>query len=342
MKIQENVLLKDLTTFQVGGPARYFAVAKNEADLRELITFAKSRKLPIFILGGGSNLLISDHGSPGLVIKNEIKGTKFIDLPVPEGHNGGKVTLEIGAGEIWDDVVGLSVIRNLSGLENLSGIPGTAGGAAVQNAGAYGVEFSDNLISVEGLNLSNGKKFILKKADCQYGYRDSFFKKSKKLVITAVTLELDKESKFVLAYAGLKSKLEKDGVITLEKIRKAVLEIRGEKLPDWHKIGTAGSFFKNPIISNAKYNELKNAYPEIPGFPDGADKIKVPLAWILDKVCNLKGFKEGNVGLYEKQPIVLVNFGKATEKEITDFSKKIKNIVKEKIGIEIEEEAEKI
>jgi len=342
MKIQENVLLKDFTTFQIGGPARYFAIAKDKTDLRELITFAKSRKLPVFVLGGGSNLLISDHGFAGLIIKNEMKGIKFSDLPVLAGHNSGKVILEIGAGEIWDDVVALSVIRNLSGLENLSGIPGTVGGAAVQNAGAYGVEFSNHLISVEGLNLSNGKEFVLKKADCQYGYRDSFFKKNKKFVITAVTLELDKGSNFVLTYAGLKSKLEKEGAITLEKVRKAVLEIRGEKLPDWHKIGTAGSFFKNPVITVAQYNKLKDKYPQIPGFPDGTGTIKVPLAWILDNICGLKSFKEGNVGLYEKQPIVLVNFGEATEKEITDFSKKIKNIVKEKMGIEIEEEVEKI
>jgi UDP-N-acetylmuramate dehydrogenase len=336
MKIQENILLKDFTTFKIGGPARYFVIAKNEADLHEALTFAKGRKLPIFILGGGSNLLISDHGFSGLIIKNEIKGSKFSDI------DNNKVILEVGAGETWDEVVALSVIRNLSGLENLSGIPGTVGGAAVQNAGAYGSEFSSCLISVEGLNLSNGKKFILKKTDCQYGYRDSFFKKNKKFIITAVTLELDKKSTFNLEYAGLKNKLSNIKDLTLEKIRQAVLEIRVEKLPDWHKLGTAGSFFKNPIITLAKYQELKDKYPEAPGFPETKEKIKVPLAWILDNICNLKGYKEGNVGLYEKQPIVLVNFGNATEKEILNFSKKIKDSINEKTGISVEEEVEKI
>jgi UDP-N-acetylmuramate dehydrogenase len=336
LKIQENILLKKFTTFQVGGRAVFFTVVKDESDLREAFSFAKSRKLPIFILGGGSNVLISDKGFLGLVIKNEIKGSKFSDI------DNNKVILEVGAGETWDDVVTLSVIRNLYGLENLSGIPGTVGGAAVQNAGAYGVEFSDHLVSVEGLNLTNGKKFILKKTDCQYGYRDSFFKKNKKFIITAVTLELDKKPVFNLGYVGLKNKLEKEQEITPEKIRKVVLEIRADKLPDWHKIGTAGSFFKNPIISEIKFKELEREFPEIPNFLEPQKGIKLPLAWILDKICGLRGFKEGNVGLYEKQPIILVNLGKATEKEVFDFGIKIKKIVKEKTGIEIEMEVEKI
>jgi UDP-N-acetylmuramate dehydrogenase len=336
METKKNLLLKDFTTFQIGGPAKYFVVVKSIDDLREVFSFVKTRKLSLFVLGVGSNLLISDNGFSGIVIKNEIKGFKFVD------KDDNKVHLEIGAGEIWDEIVALSVSMNLSGLENLSGIPGTVGGAAVQNAGAYGVEFKDCFVSATGLNSINGKEFIFKKSDCQYGYRSSIFKKNKKYIITSVILELNKKPILNIEYAGLKNKLINEENITPLKIREAVLQIRGEKLPDWHKTGTAGSFFKNPVISSKKYEELKAQFPLIPGFLEEKDMVKVPLAWILDNICGLKGYKDGNVGLYDKQPIVLVNFNKATASEIINLSNKIKKIVKEKTGIEIEEEVEKI
>ncbi|OHA46008.1 MAG: UDP-N-acetylenolpyruvoylglucosamine reductase [Candidatus Taylorbacteria bacterium RIFOXYD2_FULL_36_9] len=342
MNIQENISLKYFTTFQIGGRARYFLIAKNEDDLREAFSFVKSRKLPLFVLGGGSNVLFSDQDFSGLIIKNEIKGIKFIDLPVQAGQGMDKVILEIGAGEIWDDIVALSVIRNLFGLENLSGIPGTVGGAVVQNAGAYGGELKDCLVSVAGFNSVNGKKFNFEKADCDYGYRSSFFKKNKKFIITSVTLILSKKLGANFDYASLKEQLTEEEKITPQKIREIVLKVRGEKLPDWHKIGTAGSFFKNPVISKYDYSKLVEKFPDLPGFSEPKDKIKIPLAWILDKICQLKGFKEGRVGLYEKQPLVVVNLGGATEKEISDFTEKIKNIVVKKTSIKIECEVEKI
>lgn len=342
LKIQENILLKNFTTFQIGGKAQYFLVIKGEDDLREAFSFIKTRKLPLLVLGGGSNLLISDHGFSGLVIKNEIKGTKFIDLPKAIGQIKDKVILEIGAGEVLDEVITLSVIRKLFGLENLSGIPGTVGGAVVQNAGAYGAEIKDHLLSVSGFNSTNGKKFVFENSDCQFGYRTSFFKKNKKFIITSVILELNKQAIYNIDYASLKERLIAEKEITSEKIRNAVLQIRSDKLPDWHKLGTAGSFFKNPVIIKNKYDELKLKYPEIPGFPEGDNKVKLPLAWILDKLCQLKGYLEGAVGLYEKQPLILVNFGGAKSVEVINFVEKIKKIVKEKTGIEIEEEVEKI
>jgi len=336
MKIKENILLKDFTTLRIGGEAKFFAVAKSEDDLRELFAFAKGRKLPIIVLGGGSNLLVSDHAFCGLVIKNELKGIKFTD------QVDNKVILEVGAGEVLDDVIVLAILRKLSGLENLSGIPGTIGGAAVQNAGAYGAELSDCIISVEGLRLENGKKFVFKKSDCQYGYRESFFKKNKKYVITNLTLELNKNLVFKLDYAGLKNLLMGKKKNDVDEVRQAVLQIRGEKLPDWHKVGTAGSFFKNPIISTDKFNELKENYPELPGFIESKDKIKISLAWVLDHICQLKGYRVQDVGLYDKQPIVLVNYGKTTAMEVINFADQIKNNVNKKIGIQIEEEVEKI
>lgn len=336
LKIQENILLKDFTTLKVGGQSRYFMVVKTEGDLKQALTFAKSRKLPIFVLGGGSNILVSDHGFIGLVIKNEIKGIKFID------QSDDKVILEVGAGEILDEVISLSVIRNLCGLENLSGIPGTVGGGAVQNAGAYGVEIKDTILSVTGLNATNGKEFSFNNLDCHYGYRNSIFKNNKKFIITAARFVLNKKILFNIEYAGLKNMLEGIEKVKALNVREAVLKIREEKLPDWHKIGTAGSFFMNPVITEGKYKELKTKFSEMPGYSEEDGKIKVSLAWILDNICNLKGFKEGKVELYNKQPLILINNGGATEKEIYNFSEKIKKIVKEKTGIEIISEVEKI
>jgi UDP-N-acetylmuramate dehydrogenase len=334
LEIKENIELSKFTTFRIGGQAKYFVIIKSEEDLREALAFAKTRKLPVFVLGGGSNLLVSDSGFAGLVVKNEIRGIKFVD------KDQDRVMLEVGAGEVWDEVVALAVTRNLSGLENLSGIPGTVGGAAVQNAGAYGSELKDCAVTVEGLNLVNGKIFKLERDECEYSYRSSIFKKNKKLVITRVKLELSKKPNLNIEYASLKSRLDDAGEITLQKIRDTVLQIRSEKLPDWHKVGTAGSFFKNPIIFQSKYESLKKDFPDMPSFPESKGQVKVPLAWILDHVCSLKGYKTENVGQYEKQPIVLVNFGNAKAKDVLDFSAYVKKIVKEKIGIDIDEEVE--
>lgn len=334
IQVTENVLLKDFTTFKIGGPARYFVTVKNEEELHEAILFAKSRKLLIFVLGGGSNTLVSDHGFSGLVIKNEIRGVKFND----KGNE--QVTIEIGAGEVFDDVVALTTMKNLSGLENLSGIPGTVGGGAVQNVGAYGVELKDTLLSVNGLNSINGKVFTFNNFDCQYGYRKSVFKKSKKYIITTITLKLNKNSIPNINYAGLKEKLGVNEKITPVMVRNSILEIRTGKLPDWHKIGTAGSYFKNPIISEKKYLELALKYPTLPKFPAKSAFVKVPLAWVLDNICNLKGYAVGNVGLYKNQPLALVNNGGATAHAILALSDFVKKTVYEKTGIKIEEEVE--
>ena len=336
LKMQENVILKDFTTMRVGGVARYFLTTKSLADLREAFSFVKTRKLPLLVLGGGSNTLISDHSFSGLVIKNEIKGIKFVD------KNQDEVILEVGAGENLDEVIALSVIRKLSGLENLSGIPGTIGGAVVQNAGAYGAEIKDSVIAVSGLNSANGKEFVLKNSDCQFTYRNSFLKNNKKYIITSVSFVLSKKAVTNIAYAGLKEALSVEKELTVEKVRKAVLKIRGEKLPDWHKVGTAGSYFKNPVITQAVFAKIKSEFPLVPNFPEPNNKVKVPLAWILDNICHLKGFQEGKVGLYEKQPLILINLGGATFTEIINFADKIKKIVKEKTNIEIEEEVEKV
>jgi UDP-N-acetylmuramate dehydrogenase len=329
INIQKNISLKDFTTFNIGGEAKYFCIVKSLVELKEAINFSKEKNLPIFVLGGGSNVLVSDGGYSGLVIKNEILGKKIED---------GR--LVVCSGEFLDDIVKYSIEANLFGLENLSGIPGTIGGATVQNAGAYGLEIKDYLYSVTGMDASSGESFIYYNNDCYFSYRTSIFKENKNLIITEIQFKLNQEFVPQLEYAGLKKFLISNEFPSPNEVRETVLKIREEKLPDWRKLANAGSFFKNPTISQEKFNELKNNFSQIPGFPEPGDKMKIPLAWILDNICGLKNYREGNVGLYEKQPLILVNYGKATEKEISIFAEKIKNIVKEKTGIEIEEEVE--
>lgn len=336
-RILKGVNLNEYTTFKIGGPADYFFAAKNAEDVRSAIAWAKSRHLPIFVLGGGSNLLVSDKGFRGLVIKNEIRGMKFEEGGSNEA--GDKVRFEIGAGEVWDEIVSFSVARKYCGLENLSGIPGTVGGATVQNAGAYGAELKDYVISVSGINLETGSDFNFTRTECQYAYRDSIFKNNKKLIITQVTLRLSKKFMPDLSYAGLKEKFA-EGEVTPQALRDMVLQTRAEKLPDWKVIGTAGSFFKNLIITKAKYDELVSKYPELPSFTAGEGFVKIPLGFVLDKICGLKGYKLGPVGLYEKQALVIVNLGDALARDVKNIVAQIKKNIFEKIGVNVEEEVE--
>jgi len=342
MLIDQNIKLSHFTTFKIGGTTDYFCAVKNEEELKEAVFFAKQKKLPIFILGGGSNLLVSDSGFRGLVIKIEIGG-----IEQKEFENG-KVEILAGAGENWDNFVKISADKGFFGLENLSGIPGTVGGAAIQNAGAYGAETGKTISSVEVFDTEKMVARKLSKTDCKFGYRDSFFKtaEGKKMIILHVSFILEKSGKADTEYKDIKKYIEEKKIdektLTPKLLRKIVLEIRAEKLPNPEKLGTAGSFFKNPIVACQKYNELIKNFPDMPSYKIDDNYVKVPLAWILEKVCGLKGFKNGNVGLYEKQPIVVVNFGKATAKEVESLASIVAKIVKEKTGIEVEREVEKI
>lgn len=336
MTIDENVSLKHLTTFNIGGLARYFCIAKSLDDLKEAAVFAKNKNLPIFILGGGSNVLVSDGGFAGLVIKIALRGVWF---------NDGKtyIKAKVAAGENWDNFVDEVVKKGLWGVENLSGIPGTVGGAPVQNIGAYGADVSKVIESVEIFDLNTMEVRTISNEQCRFGYRDSLFKHKdgKSYIIISVEFKLSKEDKPNIQYKDL----EKYFGLTkpnLQSVRKAVLKIRSEKFPPLNKFGTAGSFFKNPIIDEHAFADVKKSFPDIPTFPTGRGLIKLPLAWILDKACNFKGRKMGNVGLYEKQPLVLVNFGEATAHEVSVFTDKIITDVKKRTGVEIEREVQMI
>ncbi|HEY4495810.1 MAG TPA: UDP-N-acetylmuramate dehydrogenase [Candidatus Paceibacterota bacterium] len=341
MKILENISLKELTTFKTGGRARFFCVAKNILEIVTAIDFARLRKQPLFVLGGGSNILVSSAGFSGLVLKIDILGVEFIE------KTGAKVEVIAGTGENWDNLVNLTVAKNLHGLENLSLIPGSVGSAPVQNIGAYGAEISSVISFVEVFDQKTLKLKILKNKDCRFSYRDSVFKTKagKKFIITRVGFLLKKANKkimFKTAYPDLQEWLKKEKIShpTVSEIRRAIVSIRTNKLPDLNQFGTAGSFFKNPIIDNIQFQKLKVKFPDLPGVSVNKNKVKIFLAWVLDKICDLKGFSIGKVGLHEKQPLVIVNYGGATAEEIKSFAKKIADIVKEEIGLEIEREVE--
>ena len=358
MRIFKNYPLKSLNTFRTGGCARFFCIIKNLGDLKKAIFFSKKNKIKFFILGGGSNILISDTGFSGLVIKSEILGKDIFKENI----------ICFGAGEKWNESVSFSIKNNLFGLENLSYIPGTVGGATVQNIGAYGVEIKDFISKVKVYDSENGKIFEMENKDCNFSYRSSIFKIKKNLVILKVYFSLSKKFKPNLSYSGIIEKMKETKIvkvlrqkvserlksgqrhseafclrtvspkITAMDVRNAVISIRKSKLPEVSELGSAGSFFKNPIINKKEYAKLKKKFPGIPGFPEPKGKIKISLAWVLDKICNLKNYKIKNVGLYKNQPLVLVNFGGATTTEIINLSDQVKKNIKEKIKIKVEEE----
>ncbi len=340
MTITENISLKEFTTFRIGGPAKFFCAVKNIEELKAAVSFAKEKKLAIFVLGGGSNIVISDNGFAGLVIKIEISGIeeKIIDSNTTE--------IISGAGEVWDELVAYAVNKNLHGIENLSLIPGSVGAAPVQNIGAYGMEAKESIAWVEAFNTETEQVEILKNSECMFAYRDSIFKKDigKIYIITRVAFVLSKDAALKTEYRDVAAYIQSHDLdsrtLTLKNVRDIVIDIRTNKLPDVKLVGTAGSFFKNPIIPVEKYEELKSNYPEMPNFPAGEQKVKVPAAWMLDKLCGFKGYRDGEVGIYKNQALVLVNYGNATAQDIINLAEKMIACVKEKTEITLEKEVQ--
>lgn len=336
MTIKENVSLKDYTTFRIGGPARYFCVVTNEDELIEAIGFSKKNKLPIFVLGGGSNILVSDAGFPGLVIKMEMKGISYAE-------EGDMVKVTAMAGENWDKFVEETVEKGLYGLENLSYIPGLVGGSPVQNIGAYGSEAKDTIESVHVLDVEKDEYKDFTNEECKFAYRYSMFKDAeRRYIVLSVTFNLNKNGKLNTTYKDVQEYLafKKIKNPTLKQIREAVIDIRTRKLPDVKKYGTAGSFFKNVIVSQSKAQELLKKYPEMILHAVNREKVKIPVAWILDHVCGFRGVKKGNVGTYQNQALVLINHGNATAQEIIALAQKMVDEVYKYTGIEILPEVE--
>lgn len=338
MTIQENIILSQYTTFKIGGPARYFCSIENEDDLISAIKFAKDKNLSIFILGGGSNVLINDKGFNGLVLFIAIRGISYIS-----NSNNNEVKVSASAGEQWDSLVENSVSKGLYGLENLSAIPGNVGAAPVQNIGAYGAEVCQTIDKVRVFDISEQKFKNFSNQDCKFSYRNSIFKKYKnQFIITKVDFILKKDGKVNLEYKDVKdffTSKEKTNPSLLE-VREAIIDIRWNKLPDWKLWGTAGSFFKNPIVEASKFSELKAKYTDLPGYPEPDGRVKISLAYILDKICNAKGLCFGNVCVYEKQSLVIVAKPGASSEEVIKLAQDLMSKVKHATGIDIEGEVE--
>ncbi len=332
IQIQENVALAPLTTMRTGGNARFFVQAKSSDEVSEAFLWAGVRELPIFILGGGSNTLVPDEGFHGLVIKIEIKGIAYREIEA-----GIRVT--VGGGVTWDDLVQDVVARNLWGVENLSLIPGAVGGAVVQNIGAYGVEARETIFCVEAFDTLTMKLKTFSNKECAFGYRESIFKKNKHLVVISASLDLAHAGVARLDYEDVKNYFNEKEIVmpTLVEIRDAIVAIRTAKMPAL-SIGTAGSFFKNPVVSEDKFEDLKHQFPGIKAYPQGNGTVKLSAAWLLDRLGNFCGVRRGEAGVHERQALIIVNYGNATTREICALAEAMKREVKEKTGVVLEEE----
>ena len=336
VKIQEYVNIAPYTTFQISAKARYFAVAESVDDVIYLYTQAKEvLKTPIYILGSGSNTLFGTDTIPYLVILIKIKGFYVVS------EDATSTTIEIGAGENWDDVVAKTVAMNLSGIEAMSAIPGTVGATPVQNVGAYGQEIRDTLMSVICFNTSNGELTTLDNSECGFGYRESIFKTKEKgrYVILSVTLKLSKNPPMVPNYPGVMTYFQEKSIVdpTLQQIRDAIIEIRRLKLPDPKLIKNCGSFFKNPIVEKGIADELQKNYPTLKVFPVDDTKTKIPAGWLIEQ-CGLKGSVIGSIEIYPHNALVLVNKSNATIADLQVAIKTIIDTVYQKFGIFLEAE----
>ncbi|MHA4807006.1 UDP-N-acetylmuramate dehydrogenase [Flavitalea flava] len=360
MEIKENISLKPFNTFGIDVNASYYSTFASQDELGQLLKFASGTKGPVLFLGGGSNILFNGNVD-GWVLHNEIKGIE----QVSEDDN--YVYVKAGAGENWHQFVLYCLQRNWAGVENLSLIPGNVGASPMQNIGAYGVEIKDVFYELEAWNLEEKKVYTFSVNDCEFGYRESIFKRKYKdrFVILNVTFRLNKTPKFHTEYGAIREELEKAGVqeLSIQAISDAVIRIRSSKLPDPAQIGNAGSFFKNPTVTADRFTELQEQFPGIPGYPSnsssstqaalGAEEeeapdqagsgvvtpfpVKLAAGWLIEQ-CGWKGFRRGDAGCHARQALVLVNYGHATGKEIYDLSQEILKSVEKKFNIELERE----
>ena len=338
MQVQENFSLKKLNTFGIAVNAKYFATFNTVDEINELLEFNKQQtinlKQQILVLGGGSNILFTKNFD-GLVLKNEIKGIKIIK---EDEHY---VYVQSGAGENWHQFVLYCIHNNFAGVENLSLIPGNVGASPMQNIGAYGVELKEVFYALEAFHLTEKKIHQFTLNDCEFGYRESIFKKKFKneFAIINVIFRLSKIPHFNTSYGAIGQELEKMGVEewSIKAISDAVINIRTSKLPDPSQIGNAGSFFKNPEVTHSIFDILYSKFPGIVGYNLPSGNVKLAAGWLIEQ-CGFKGYRKGDAGCHEKQALVLVNYGKANGDEIFNLSEIIIASVKEKFGVVLERE----
>ncbi len=338
MQIQENISLKPYNSFGIDARARHFASFKNTEELSELITL--NPKLETLILGGGSNILLTKDYD-GLLLKNEIKGINKIE------EDEEFVYIQAGAGENWHQFVLYCIENNWAGVENLSLIPGNVGASPMQNIGAYGVEIKDVFYELKAFHRKEKTNYTFSLKDCDFGYRESVFKRKykKEFVIINVTYKLRKQPLFNTSYGAIEQELDRVGVkeLSIKAISNAVINIRSSKLPNPAEIGNAGSFFKNPEISNAQFEILKTQFPSVVGYSLPNGKVKLAAGWLIEQCgpqdeVSWKGYRKGDAGCHAKQALVLVNYGNANGNEIYNLSEAILQSVKEKFGVILERE----
>lgn len=324
----DNFTLRDRNTFGLEATARHWAEFRTPGQLRDIVLTCRDRNLPWYVLGGGSNIILTGN-FPGVVIH---PAADAISRPQPD-------LVRAEAAVVWDDLVARTVELGLGGLENLSLIPGHAGAAPVQNIGAYGAEAKDTIETVEYFDTEALRTVRITAAECAFGYRDSVFKGALRgrAIVTAVEFRLtpEKNGKYTynIGYGDLRDRVTELGGPSLANIRRAVIAIREAKLPDPAVTGNAGSFFKNPVIPAAQAEELRERYPDMPGYPcNNGTEVKVPAAWLIDR-AGWKGFRCGTVGVHPKQALVLINLGGATAQEILNLARRIIGDVEQKFGI---------
>jgi UDP-N-acetylmuramate dehydrogenase len=332
MKTFQNISLVSFNSFGIESTAKTFIELSDVSELNDLIKsdFLKNN---YYILGGGSNILFTENFD-GTIIHPVFKGVEIIE------KNSDSVKIKVKAGEVWDDFVSFCVDHDFGGIENLSLIPGHCGAAPVQNIGAFGVEIKDTLTEVEIMNLESGKILTLSNAECNFGYRSSVFKNSMKhswMILSSTYKLTTKNHNFSTHYGNISEELKNFQKVNLSSIRQSVIDLRTKKLPDPKIIGNAGSFFKNPIVNSSKAEEIKKQFPDAPVYPVSETETKLAAGWLIEK-CGWKGKRTGNVGVHDKQSLVLINYGHAKGSEIINLSEKIKSSVLEMFNIKLETE----
>ncbi len=335
MEIHTNIPLKNLTTIRLGGPTRFFVEVHSAEDLRSVYKNALTQNIKPFVIGGGSNLIAHDEGYSGIIIRIRIPGFEITS------EDAGTTTIKIGAGEDWDEIVKRTVELNLSGIEAMSGIPGTAGATPVQNVGAYGQEIADTLISVDAYDTSTDSFVTLDNSSCEFSYRHSIFRGNAagRYIITSITLKLSKSIPAPPFYESLQKYLEQNNITiyTQQTIRDAVLAIRADKLPDVKEKASAGSFFKNALVEKWQLDSLKKQFPEIPSYDMGEGKYKIPTGWLIEK-AGLKGQLLHGIRVYEGNALVLVNESATSYADLASARDEIIAKIRDLFQIHIEQE----
>ena len=334
MEIISNFSLKALNTFGIESFAKLFVKVNSIEQINELLDRNEFKNNHHLILGGGSNLLLTKNVD-GLVIKNELLNIEVIN------ENDSSVFVKCAAGVVWHEFVMWCIAKNYGGIENLALIPGCSGASPMQNIGAYGVEIKDTFYELEAIELATGNLKKFTKSDCEFGYRESVFKRQFKnqFIITSVTFQLSKRPNFHIEYGAIKQELDLMNVseLNIKAIAQAVINIRSSKLPNPKEIGNAGSFFKNPEVSEIEFQRLKNEFPDIVAYPLENKNYKLAAGWLIEQ-SGLKGYRTGDAGVHKLQALVLVNYGSATGNEIFDLSSLVLQTVKDKFGVNLERE----